>query len=362
MLFLQVHVSTDVTIPDHCSAYALSDPQDELLRIDCDHNHDDSCPQCELLKDVMKELRTAIEGAQISEDERDDLLYTYNQSNQAIESWKAHQLRSLQQDKARTTLLESLDEASVLITQDWAMKWLPQKYRETQADWFGKRGISWHISVVMRKVAEELQQQTFVHVIEESSQDANAVVQVLCHTLKTLKVEHPEITSAALRQDNAGCYHSVAMLSACRLMGTTTGIHVKRVDFSDPQGGKGPCDRKAATIKAHVRRYINEGHDVLTARDFKDAMLSYGGVNGVRVVLVTSATDKPQQQSTGRWEGISTLNNFFYQGDCVKVWKAYDIGQGNTTPWSHLQGQNHCKFVPNIVKKENNNGFLMPVK
>ena len=49
-------------------------------------------------------------------------------------------------------------------------------------------------------------------------------------------------------------------------MGAATGIHVKRVDFSDPQGGKGPCDRKAATIKAHVRRYINEGHDVLTAR------------------------------------------------------------------------------------------------
>ena len=30
-----------------------------------------------------------------------------------------------------------------------------------------------------------------------------------------------------LRQDNAGCYHSVTMLSACRLMGTATGIHVK---------------------------------------------------------------------------------------------------------------------------------------
>ena len=61
-------------------------------------------------------------------------------------------------------------------------------------------------------------------------------------------------------------------------------------DFSDPQGGKGPCDRKPATIKAHVRRYINEEHDVLTARDFKDAVLSYGGVKGVRVALVTDAS------------------------------------------------------------------------
>ena len=121
-------------------------------------------------------------------------------------------------------------------------------------------------------------------------------------------------------------------------MGAATGIHVKRVDFSDPQGGKGPCDRKAATIKAHVRRYINEGHDVLTGRDFKDAVLSYGGVKGVRVALVTDASQQPQQELSGRGSGISFLNNFLYQKDCVTVWKAFDIGQGNTIPWSQLQG------------------------
>ena len=61
---------------------------------------------------------------------------------------------------------------------------------------------------------------------------ANAVVGVLNHILRTLRKEHPEINKAYLRSDNGGCYHMI--------------------DFSDPQGGKGPCDRKAATIKAHV--------------------------------------------------------------------------------------------------------------
>ena len=63
------------------------------------------------------------------------------------------------------------------------------------------------------------------------------------------------------------------MLATCRLM-EATGIKVERVDFSDPQGGKGPCDRRAATMKAHVVRYINEGHDVFTADDLKEAILS----------------------------------------------------------------------------------------
>ena len=50
-------------------------------------------------------------------------------------------------------------------------------------------------------------------------------------------------------------------------MQQTTGIKIGRVDFSEPQGGKGPCDRKAATIKAHIRRFVDEGHDVITADD-----------------------------------------------------------------------------------------------
>jgi len=83
-------------------------------------------------------------------------------------------------------------------------------------------------------------------------------------------------------------------------MGTATGIHVKRVDFSDPQGGKGPCDRKAATIKTHVRKYINENHDVQTAHDFKEAMPSHGEISGVCVTLVTDVLEKPQQEMTGR--------------------------------------------------------------
>ena len=153
-----------------------------------------------------------------------------------------------------------------VITQDWARKFLPTKYRESQADWFGKRGLSWHISVVERKVNAKLQSQTFVHIIENCSQDTSAVVRILEHTLRTLKTEHPEITSAFLRQDNAGCYHNSVLLATCSVLKSKTGVSVRRVDFSDPQGGKGACDRKAATIKAHVRRQVNEGHDVQNAR------------------------------------------------------------------------------------------------
>ena len=73
-------------------------------------------------------------------------------------------------------------------------------------------------------------------------------------------------------------------------MANMTGIRIGRVDFSDPQGGKGACDRRAASIKAHVWRYINKGHDVQTANDFKEAMMSSGGIKGVCIALVDAST------------------------------------------------------------------------
>ena len=63
------------------------------------------------------------------------------------------------------------------------------------------------------------------------------------------------------------------------------GIAVRRADFSDPQGGKGSCDRKAASVKAHIRRYVNEGNDVTNAEEFQSAVLSNGELQGVRLPL-----------------------------------------------------------------------------
>ena len=88
-----------------------------------------------------------------------------------MQAWKAHQLWSVQEDKSRLDVLELLNNDTVLIVSDWAMKFLPQLYRESQQDWFGKRGISWHIAVVFRRVnGSEIQTQAFVHVVVKSDQ------------------------------------------------------------------------------------------------------------------------------------------------------------------------------------------------
>ena len=270
-------------------------------------------------------------------DDSEEMAYVTKQCIQYIEAWKAHQLRSVQQDKCRADVLEQLSRDEVLITQDWAMKHLPTKFRETQADWFGKRGISWHISIVVTRGADgELAHQAFIHVVKNCTQDSSVVVALLAHTLETLKKEHPEIETTCLRQDNAGCYHSVGFLMSCFFMKEITGIAVRRADFNDPQGGKGPCDRKAASVKAHIRRYVNEGNGVTNAEEFQSAVLSNGGLQGVRIALVDGATVTPLPSM--KWDGVSQYNNFEFSDDKLTAWKAYGIGSGKEISKSSLRG------------------------
>ena len=65
-----------------------------------------------------------------------------------------------------------------------------------------------------------------------------------------------------------------------------SGIKVVRYDFSDPQASKDICDRKTPPIKAHIKRWVNEKHDVLTAEDMKLAIESHGGLKGCRAAVV----------------------------------------------------------------------------
>ena len=208
------------------------------------------------------------------------------------------------------------------------MKFLPQRHRESQADWFGKRGISWHISVVYRRVGGVLQWQGFIHVIQSCSQGSSAVVAIMQHVLTTLKQEHPEINTAYFCQDNAGCYHSSRTILACQHMGTRCGIRVARIDFSEPQGGKGAADRLAASCKFHIRAYINEGHDVCTANDMKIALISHGRLEGVRVVSMDAIAET--QDTAQTIAGITKLNNFeFTSTGTVTCWRAYGVGRGD---------------------------------
>ena len=82
----------------------------------------------------------------------------------------------------------------------------------------------------------------------------------------------------------------------------------------------------AATVKGHITRFVNEDNNVTNAKEMEKAILSHGGLPGIRVAVLdclggTEVTG-PQQKIPG----ISKLNNFRFSPGGVKVWQAFGIG------------------------------------
>ncbi|CAB4041165.1 Hypothetical predicted protein, partial [Paramuricea clavata] len=189
-------------------------PKKKCFHRRCDHHHNQQCESYEILKaeKIVIEYDTSPKLSDVTEN---------------------------REPRRSSDAIDSLGEDSTLITQDFAMKFLPAQYRKTQAEFFGKRGISWHLTVCQSNNGGEIVAQTFVHIIESGVQDSNTVVSVMEHVLQTLKCENRTLNRVVYRQDNAGCYHSATTILACKILRERSSLDLHRIDFCDPQRGRG---------------------------------------------------------------------------------------------------------------------------
>ena len=176
-------------------------------------------------------------------------------------------MRAHNQEQSKQKILLSLQRDEVFIISDWAMKFLQIKFREKQSEWFAKRGISWHICSVVARKGEKLEVSSYAYLFNSCSQDWFTVLSILENLMSVIKRSDPLITKAYLRSDEAGCYHNSSLLASLRDIGSRQGIEIVRYDYSEPQYGKDMCGRILCPMKAAVRRYCNEGHDIVTAQD-----------------------------------------------------------------------------------------------
>ncbi|KAL9970005.1 hypothetical protein ACROYT_G022307 [Oculina patagonica] len=327
------------TCPDHCRTFALSDNTDNSFKIECDHAHDTVCNDCEALKGVLQEIEEQVRSGPISfysDEHKDDVLYDLANAKRSILDWKAHILRSCHQEKAKQDMLQNLDTTEAIVVLDWAMKFQQMKFREKQSDWFGKRGLSWHISsVVFREEKhQELEVQSYAHLFDSCNQDGYAVASIVEDLCVKLKSRNPAISHVYLRSDEAGCYQNNYLVAALASIGKRTGIAVKRLDHSEPQHGKDICDRILCPMKAALRTYCNEGHDILNAKDMQTA-LKERPVKGTTAAVCT--INRAQMNAeVKKIEGFSKFHNFCFERDGVRVWRCYDIGKGKLIPHKSL--------------------------
>ena len=217
----------------------LSCPDDtDYLEI-CHHNHSHTCDRCSRLTSVVAEIERAVQEVGGTTNTKGDVAFVTLQSKQCINSWKSHLLRSTNQDESRLDVIDELDETSALLVLDWAMKYLPKRFRESQTDWSGKRGLPWHITVATRKGNDgKIEMMTFVHLFETCNQDSSAVLAILNDVFRRLKDVMPHLQSIYLRQDNAGYYHCALTLVTASKVAELNNLFLRRMDFQIPKEGR----------------------------------------------------------------------------------------------------------------------------
>ena len=201
------------------------------------------------------------------------------------------------------------------------------------------------MSVVLRKNEYgQLESQSFIHILESGLQDRHTVVSIMAHVLSTLKAQHLEITEAYYRQDNAGCYHRASTILSTKLISERSGIDIRRMDFSDPQGGKGSADRKSEQVKCRVKAFVNQGNSVTTVKEFQSTILSRGGIKGVRVTIINTM---PKRYDALTLPGVNQLNNFTFSKEGFNAQRAYHVQEGTFFPWSAVEDKYNINIIYN---------------
>ena len=109
---------------------------------------------------------------------------------------------------------------------------------------------------------------------------------------------------------------------------------LNRYDFSEAQFGKDICDRIISPLKSALRRYCDEGNDIMCAADMYTALKA-------RPVKGTTAAVRelePNQRviTNDRIAGFRSFHNFTYRPEGLVAWQACGIGPGKVIKWEDL--------------------------
>lgn len=126
---------------DHCITFALTDDKSKDFRESCGHEHTHICSPCNKVLEVTTDISNSLAEADIEIDLKSEMEHDFDLSCSKLSEWKAHVVRTIKQETTKTELIKTMKNHQALIIIDWAMKYLPHSFKESQQNWFGKQGI-----------------------------------------------------------------------------------------------------------------------------------------------------------------------------------------------------------------------------
>lgn len=322
-------LSDDSSCISHCPVCALSDDSDPCFSEKCLVNHGSKCVDCENVVDTLKIVENLIDG--YNGTEKESFKFDFEIGKTRILNWMGHQVRSKQQEKAKTDTFNKMKSDEAILIRDWAQKFLPQKNHEAMSDYFAKSGISAHVDCFFTKdeTTGEVKKHVYHVLADKTDQGAMDTLSVFDVVLKQFREDNPGITKLHIRSDNAGAYKANNVLESLGFIAAKYGFQIKTYHFSESQDGKDQNDREAAMLKAHTRCYIkaNRANKVTNSMEFKTGILYRGGPKRCKVAVMSMDTNSKILNKKDL-PNITKYHSFVFESEGYRVWKYYRIGPG----------------------------------
>ena len=252
-------------------------------------NEQCTCNTCELPFRVMQYLKTQVQECHHR---------MLNDCNDKINLYLGHRVRVHVQRVNIKEIMDNLKYSEAMIIMDFKMKFEAMYYREKTVDFYGKKGIMWHSSQVYTRYSDQDQKThgnledfcitNYDHIATSGSkQDWMVVLSCFESVVIAIKQTMPHVKALNVQSDNAKCYCSGFLLVGMIQVATHHGFKLPHFIHTGVQDGKGPVDAHLGTASAHVKRYCNEGHNVINPADLVKALQHNGGVNNSYAYLIS---------------------------------------------------------------------------
>ena len=217
------HCSDDAECISHCTTFGLSDFECADHYSHCNHVHTVHCPDCINIIVTLDEISQKIQKFTDKDIQR-EARFDFENALEHIIEWSRHNLRAARQDAEKKSIISQMDNDEAFCTFDWGQKILPQKYRESQSTYFGKKGMSVLVgSFVWKNHAPRLARKSttttslppltystelYIVAISDAAQTELDTLSASEIIAKQFKIDHPHIKKLHKRSDNAGNFSS----------------------------------------------------------------------------------------------------------------------------------------------------------
>lgn len=249
------------------------------MGVQCSHiNSTAVCPPCSEFLAIPRDIDNLVKSLAQTDDEVQSLIDAVKCIEPALQRYAAHKVRSLHQAKQITVEAEKikLNKSKTMLVIDHKKKVLPQRYREGQQEFFGKR------EMLLLGVAKFYLGDTHFsdYAIDGySTQDNVQVFAAITLIREQIAVRYPDMEEIVLQSDNASCFASHEHVRNIHVLNKKARPKITKWIYTESGAGKTSLDCHFLYANLQFEAYLQDGNimgcepNVFQALKYNDGIL-----------------------------------------------------------------------------------------